>query len=239
VDVVKQLMELWKDEQIQTRLKEQNVSQFYFDGAEHFVSSDTLSRMLSVNYIPTEDDILRSRRKTTGVFYNSIRNGTLSYIITDVGGQRSERKKWVKVVKTADVVLYVVSMSDFDESLWEDITINRMKEALETFDSTVNQEWFQETPIIVVFNKEDLVRKKIQIADTLKKSFPEYTGGTNPDKAIKFIQDQFLNLWKGAPEHIVPITVQLLNTEHVKKAFDILIGMGSTLQKEKKLKKKL
>lgn len=97
IDVVKGLIEIWKDKQMLDRLPEQKVSQFYFDGAEHFILPETLERLLKVDYVPTEDDILRSRRKTTGVFYNTIKNGSLNYVITDVGGQRSERKKWVKV----------------------------------------------------------------------------------------------------------------------------------------------
>lgn len=141
-------------------------------------------------------------------------------------------------VKTADVLLYIISLSDYDECLWEDPSVNKMKEAIETFDKTINQEWFQETPIIVIFNKEDLVRKKIPQKDTLKEAFPDYKGGKDPDKAIKFIQDLFLSLWKGPPNNLYPMTAQLLIADHVKKAFEILLKMGTKLQKEGKLKKK-
>ena len=38
----------------------------------------------------------------------------------DVGGQRSERKKWIHVFDTVHVVLFLVSISGYDQVLVED-----------------------------------------------------------------------------------------------------------------------
>jgi hypothetical protein len=56
-------------------------------------------------YIPTEEDILRSRSKTTGIielrFNLGVRRNFFIHptkreiLMVDVGGQRNERKKWV------------------------------------------------------------------------------------------------------------------------------------------------
>src|SRR5690242_20066090 len=122
--------------------------QYYFDGADHLRKLETLERLQMKDYRPSEEDVLQSRRRTTGAFTTSLSIGDLTYAFTDVGGQRNERKKWVQVCKAADILIYVVSLSDYDEVLWEDQSINRMLEALETFENTVNQDYFKDTPIV-------------------------------------------------------------------------------------------
>lgn len=38
----------------------------------------------------------------------------------DVGGQKSERKKWIHCFDNVDCVLFVVAMSEYDQVLFED-----------------------------------------------------------------------------------------------------------------------
>ena len=38
----------------------------------------------------------------------------------DVGGQRSERRKWMKVFSGVDVILYIVALSAYDQIAVED-----------------------------------------------------------------------------------------------------------------------
>jgi guanine nucleotide-binding protein subunit alpha len=55
---------------------------------------ENLDRLWSVDYIPTDQDIIRCRAKTTGIVETVFHIGHLTYRMFDVGGQRSERKKW-------------------------------------------------------------------------------------------------------------------------------------------------
>ena len=48
-------------------------------------------------YIPTEQDVLRSRVRTTGIVENSFTIDGNHFKMYDVGGQRNERKKYVCV----------------------------------------------------------------------------------------------------------------------------------------------
>lgn len=54
---------------------------------------DSISRIGATNFIPTDQDILRARVKTTGISETTFKIGDLTYKLFDVGGQRSERKK--------------------------------------------------------------------------------------------------------------------------------------------------
>ena len=45
----------------------------------------------------------------------------------DVGGQRSQRKKWIHCFDDVDCVLFVVALSEYDQVLSEDSSVNRMQ----------------------------------------------------------------------------------------------------------------
>jgi len=46
------------------------------------------------NYLPSEQDVLRSRVRTTGIVENEFEIDGNVFKMFDVGGQRNERKKW-------------------------------------------------------------------------------------------------------------------------------------------------
>merc|ERR1712238_385273 len=54
-----------------------------------------LSRIASPDYIPTHQDILMARIRTTQITTERYRIDGIVYELHDVGGQRSERRKWI------------------------------------------------------------------------------------------------------------------------------------------------
>jgi guanine nucleotide-binding protein G(i) subunit alpha len=59
---------------------------------------DAMPRTGAPGYVPTDDDILRTRVRSVGVQQEvfKVRGTTLK--VFDVGGQRSERKKWYVLI---------------------------------------------------------------------------------------------------------------------------------------------
>ncbi|UXI22321.1 dispatched protein [Sarcoptes scabiei] len=110
--------------------------------------------------------------------------------IFDVGGQRSERKKWIHCFEDVTAVIFCVALSGYDLKLAEDEEINRIHESLKLFDSICNNKWFIETPIILLLNKKDLFEKKIK-KTPLTVCFPEYTGSNTLEDAAAFMQMKF------------------------------------------------
>ena len=76
------------------------------DSCEHFF--DSIKRIASVQYLPSEEDILLVRKRTTGIIeeYFTI-NGTKFHIF-DVGGQRNERKKWIHCFEKFSLFVWFV-----------------------------------------------------------------------------------------------------------------------------------
>jgi len=81
---------------------------------------DCLDRIFAPDYIPDDQDILRSRLKTTGITEAEFNLGSLTYRMFDVGGQRSERKKWIHCFENVTALLFLVAISGYDQCLVED-----------------------------------------------------------------------------------------------------------------------
>jgi guanine nucleotide-binding protein G(i) subunit alpha len=113
--------------------------------------------------------------KTTGITETSFLIGQLTYRLFDVGGQRSERKKWIHCFENVTALVFLVALSEYDQMLYEDDTVNRMQESLTLFDSICNSRWFIKTSIILFLNKIDLFAEKLQHSP-LERYFPDYRG---------------------------------------------------------------
>lgn len=79
-----------------------------------------VQRLFTKDYLPDDQDILRARLRTTGISETIFDTGNITYRMFDVGGQRSERKKWIHVFDNVQVVLFLVAVSGFDHVLVED-----------------------------------------------------------------------------------------------------------------------
>ena len=161
------------------------------DSAEYYF--DELSRLSEQNYIPSVQDVLRLRIKTTGIIVSSFSFKNLYFNLIDVGGARSERKKWIHCFENVTAIIFCVALSAYDLLLEEDEETNRMQESLQLFDTICNHRSFRNTSIILFLNKTDLFRKKIEkIPITI--CFPDYNGESTFDQAATFIQEKFKSL---------------------------------------------
>jgi guanine nucleotide-binding protein G(i) subunit alpha len=147
--------------------------------------------------MPTDQDILRSRVKTTGITETTFKVGELTYKLFDVGGQRSERKKWIHCFENVTAHVFLVSLSEYDQMLDEDESVNRMQEALTLFDSICNSRWFVKTSIILFLNKIDLFADKLP-RSPLGDYFPDYAGGDDYDAACNYLLNRFVSLNQSA-----------------------------------------
>jgi len=183
---------MWADVGVQTCFARSREFQLN-DSAQYYL--DSLDRLVSCNYIPSEQDVLRSRVKTTGIVETQFEHKSLYFKMFDVGGQRSERKKWIHCFEGVTAIIFCVALSAYDLVLAEDEEMNRMHESMKLFDSICNNKWFTETSIILFLNKKDLFEEKIA-KSSLKICFPEYPGQDTYEEAAAYIQLQFEDLNK-------------------------------------------
>ncbi|KAL1716006.1 heterotrimeric G protein-like protein alpha subunit A [Schizophyllum commune] len=185
------------------------------DSATYFFTE--VLRIGEPNYIPTETDVLRARAKTTSITETRFTMGPLSIHMFDVGGQRSERKKWIHCFESVTSIIFCTALSEYDQSLLEEKNQNRMAESLVLFESIINSRWFLRTSIIIFLNKIDVFKLKVHKVP-LERYFPEYTGGKDPNKAAKFILWKFMQANR-AGLSVYPHLTQATDTSNIRLVF--------------------
>ncbi|XP_070765107.1 guanine nucleotide-binding protein subunit alpha-14-like [Enoplosus armatus] len=192
------------------------------DSTEYYMSN--LDRISAPDYIPTEQDVLRVRFPTTGIHDYSFTIKTITLRIVDVGGQKSERRKWIHCFENVTSLIFLASLSEYDQVLEERETINRMHESLALFYTTIHSPWFLSTSIILFLNKTDILADKVQTSD-LQKYFPSFTGKRqDPEDAKNYIcklyEQQAINRdkreeWKTLYPHFTCAT----DTNNIRRVF--------------------
>mmetsp|Transcript_15441 Transcript_15441/g.19115 ORF Transcript_15441/g.19115 Transcript_15441/m.19115 type:complete len:383 (+) Transcript_15441:299-1447(+) len=112
-------------------------------------------------FVPTNEDILHSRVRTSGVVQENFQIGEARFEMYDVGGQRNERRKWIHSFQNVTTVMFVAAVSEYNQVLYEDNGVNRQTEAVELFRQQLESEWFLTIPFILFLNKKDLFREKL------------------------------------------------------------------------------
>ncbi|KAG0175389.1 Guanine nucleotide-binding protein alpha-2 subunit [Apophysomyces sp. BC1034] len=179
---------IWKDKAIPDCLEKGSSQCYIMDSAKYFLSD--ADRVGQPDYIPTVDDVLYARVKTTGISETRFALGQLNVHMFDMGGQRSERKKWIHCFEAVTSIIFCVALNEYDQVLLEESKQNRMVESLVLFESVINSRWFLRTSIVLFLNKVDLFREKI-VRVPLQRYFPEYSGGPEAGHAIKYILWRF------------------------------------------------
>jgi len=152
-----------------------------------------LSRIASPDYRPSTQDLLLARVRTTTVIVEKFRIDEIDFEMYDVGGQRSERRKWIECFDDVDAVIFVAALSEYDQNLEESKRTNRMVEALELFRDISNNPAFVDTSIMLFLNKKDLFAEKLLSSDIVaQKSFADYTGPAKDfDSGVQYFIDKF------------------------------------------------
>mmetsp|Transcript_8725 Transcript_8725/g.21992 ORF Transcript_8725/g.21992 Transcript_8725/m.21992 type:complete len:359 (-) Transcript_8725:33-1109(-) len=207
--------QLWADEGI--RFIYNNSSAFQLnDSSAYFF--ENIDRLAEPDYCPSEQDVLRARARTTGISELLFTVGDVRFRMVDVGGQRSERKKWIHCFQDVTGIIFFVAMSEYDLKLYEDDKVNRMHESLMLFEEICNCQWFEDKALILFLNKKDLFAQKIQTMD-LNVCFPDYTGGCNYDAASEYIKQRFMKCCKKKDRKIYSHITCATDTSNIRFVF--------------------
>eukprot|EP01083_Nonionella_stella_P173245 597103_1 len=187
-EVVKNLHTLWDDAGIRQTYERR--AQFQVpDNADYFF--DKIDDLADPGKVPTYEDLLRSRVRTSGMVEVCFSIENCRFSVIDVGGQRNERSKWIHCFEDITGVIFVVALSGYNQTLFEDSVTNRMIEALNLFEEIVNSRWFKDSSVVLFLNKRDLFEEKIKTIP-LTEWEPTYSGPEGDAKAaIAYIRAEF------------------------------------------------
>uniref|UniRef100_A0A914KG30 Uncharacterized protein n=1 Tax=Meloidogyne incognita TaxID=6306 RepID=A0A914KG30_MELIC len=183
---------LWRDPAVRVAY-ERRCDYHIQDSASYFF--DNIDRIAAKDYRPTCRDVLLTRVATTGVVKLQFMFKSIEFNVYDVGGQRSERRKWIHVFDDVNAIIFVAAISEYDQRVREDNRTNRLMEAIELFHNVANSMYFAKSTMILFLNKKDLFEEKIKKL-SLSILFLSYGGGLNYDEGITFLRSRFQNVYK-------------------------------------------
>nr|XP_046263652.1 guanine nucleotide-binding protein G(olf) subunit alpha isoform X3 [Scatophagus argus] len=194
---------LWDDEGVKACFERSNEYQL-IDCAQYFL--DRIDSVRQNDYTPTDQDLLRCRVLTSGIFETRFQVDKVNFHMFDVGGQRDERRKWIQCFNDVTAIIFVVASSSYNMVIREDNNTNRLREALDLFRSIWNNRWLRTISVILFLNKQDMLADKVLAGKSkIEDYFPEYARYTIPNEATPepgedprvtrakfFIRDEFL-----------------------------------------------
>jgi hypothetical protein len=129
-------------------------------------------------YQPSNEDILNIRTVTQSVSDTIFTIQGCKFHFFDVSGLKHHRKSWVPYFQDVHTILFVTSLSSYDQMMVEEPDTNRMVDALQVFDHIVNNPSLQKPNVVLFLNKKDIFAKKIKDSP-IKKYFSDYEGLKN------------------------------------------------------------
>jgi guanine nucleotide-binding protein G(q) subunit alpha len=213
---VEAIQDLWNDAGIQECYDRRREYQLT-DSAKYYLTA--LDRIRAADYLPTEQDILRARAPTTGIIEYPFDLDSIIFRMVDVGGQRSERRKWIHCFENVTSIIFLVALSEYDQILFESENENRMEESKALFKTIITYPWFQHSSVILFLNKKDLLEEKIMYSH-LVDYFPEYDGPQRDAIAAReFILRMFVDLNPDSEKIIYSHFTCATDTENIKFVF--------------------
>ncbi|XP_015173442.1 PREDICTED: guanine nucleotide-binding protein G(q) subunit alpha isoform X8 [Polistes dominula] len=213
---VEAIKDLWNDSGIQECYDRRREYQLT-DSAKYYLME--IDRVAAPSYLPTEQDILRVRVPTTGIIEYPFDLEEIRFRMVDVGGQRSERRKWIHCFENVTSIIFLVALSEYDQILFESENENRMEESKALFKTIITYPWFQHSSVILFLNKKDLLEEKIMYSH-LVDYFPEYDGPQRDAIAAReFILRMFVDLNPDSEKIIYSHFTCATDTENIRFVF--------------------
>jgi len=213
IECVEDIIILWRHPIIKDAFERRNelyigipsTSDYFFLHAKRFADP---------YFQPSVSDIMRAKSKTTGINQIEVEHKGFSIVLIDVGGQRSERRKWFHLFDQVNAAIFLAALDEYDMVLEEDPKTNRLTESLNLFKEMTETTIFRPPSWILFLNKHDLFEQKIQ-TKPLSKSFTQISTEDAADvkKSYRFIRSLFKEHYQGQQTLYVHHTCALDTTQ--------------------------
>ncbi|KAF8837882.1 G-alpha-domain-containing protein [Paxillus ammoniavirescens] len=189
------IISLWNDKFVREVLRRRKIRLEELPG---FFLND-LDRVTALDFIPSDDDVLRARLKTVGVSEYRCemeaaagREQGTEWRIVDVGGSRSQRATWVPFFDDVDAIIFLAPISGFDQVLAEDRSVNRLEDSVLLWKAVCSNRLLANVDLVLFLNKCDILDAKLTSGIRLSRYVRSYGDRANDlETASKYFRSKF------------------------------------------------
>ncbi|KAJ2994384.1 hypothetical protein HDV02_001658 [Globomyces sp. JEL0801] len=159
-----------------------------------------VQRITSESGMPTNEDLLMIRVITKSVSDTVFTIDGINIHFYDVSGLVHHRKQWISYFEDVLNVIFIVSLSSYDQMMIEDESKNRLMDSIHLFEYIFNHPLLKKADVILFFNKKDLFEIKIRKI-SFKKYFPDFRGKDRSlSEAYTYTKEKFKKIAKDSPK---------------------------------------
>ncbi|KAI9511193.1 G-protein alpha subunit [Russula earlei] len=224
--------ELWQHPAVKTLLRMRRLR--LEESAAFFL--DEIHRLAEPDYLPTTDDILHVRLQTLGVIEHSfdinVGGNHYTWLLYDVGGARGQRHAWVPYFDDATAIIFLAPISAFDQYLEEDPRTNRIDDSLRLFTSTCSNKLLKNSTMVLMLNKTDILKKKLQAGVMVKKYITSYGERENRyEEVAEYFRAHFAQVYKRKGVQKQDLYIHFTSMLDIRATQKILVNINEAIIK--------
>ncbi|KAG9220419.1 hypothetical protein CCMSSC00406_0003875 [Pleurotus cornucopiae] len=224
---------LWKQPVVQNLVRLQKLK--LDESAPFFLHN--IERVAEPDYLPTTDDILNVRLQTLGVtehiFDIVVAGSRYMWKLYDVGAGTAickQRHAWVPYFDDATAIIFLAPLSAFDQYLDEDMKTNRIDDSLQLFTAICTNQLLKNTHLVLLLNKVDLLKKKLEAGLKVRKYITSY--GHRPNRyedVAEYFRAHFVQVHKKKDISRRSLYVHFTSMLDIKATQGIIINVGEAI----------
>jgi len=103
--------------------------------------------------------------------------------ITDVGGSRSLRSRWIPYFEDVQTILFLAPLA-FNQQLEEDPKVNRLEDSLMLWRDICQNQLLANAVLILFFNKKDVLSATLAAGVLVRRYVPSYGNAPNDIESV-------------------------------------------------------
>jgi len=157
---------LWGNEAIRNQtLNRPRTTRYHVTESAKYMF-ENMGRFWKGDYKPNEADILHARLRTTGIVEKTVKVDHFTFKFVDMGGQKTERRKWIAFFSNVTAVIFTVAISEYNQSMFEDDTTNRLVDSLAVFDEVIHHTTHVSPAVFKQREKESKENQRISLTSS-------------------------------------------------------------------------
>jgi len=141
-----------------------------------------------------------------------------------------QRQAWVPYFEDATAIIFLAPISAFDQYLEEDPRTNRIDDSLQLFTTICTNKLLQKAALVLMLNKTDLLREKLQAGIKVRKYISSYGDRPNTyEEVSEYFRAHFIQAHKRKDVYHRPLYAHFTSMLDIKATQRIIVNVNEAI----------